>query len=70
MKKTKNTIEITATIDLNEISTQLVGNLTPKELAEFVLNMGDNMSECLEFYIQLKNGLKDIDLDGEDMLKI
>jgi hypothetical protein len=59
MKKTKNTIEIASTVDLDEISTQLIKNLTTKELVRFVLNVGDNVNNSLDFFIRLKDGLKD-----------
>ena len=56
--KTPTKIDLTSSATLDEIKHQLIENLSPKQLAEFVLGFGDDMTDGLEYWIQLHKELK------------
>jgi len=60
MKKLPIKIDLTSSVTLDEIKRQLIINLSPKQLAEFVLEFGDDMTDGLEYWIQLHKKLKKI----------
>ena len=58
--KTPTKIDITSSVTLDEIKEQLIENLSPKQLADFVLSFGDDMTDGTEYWVQLHKGVKEI----------
>jgi RNA binding exosome subunit len=61
----KNNIDITSSVSLDEISEQLVNNLSTKELVNFVLQIGDRMSDSDEYYFHLEKLTRKINKANE-----
>ena len=53
----KTKIDITTAVTLDEITYQLQSNLSTKELIEFVMQIGDKLTESEEYYTGLKKKL-------------
>ena len=50
-------IEISSTIDTDEIKYALQTNLTTKQLVNFVIELGDKLTEGDEYYLLLQKEL-------------
>jgi hypothetical protein len=59
----KQKVTVTSSITLDEIADQLRNNLTVKQLADFVVSIGDKHSDCLGYWARLHKRTKRI-LDG------
>lgn len=49
----KNKIEITATVSLDDVADVLRDRLSPEELAKWVVALGDDHSDCLDYWTSL-----------------
>lgn len=58
MKKTPIQIDVTSSITLDEIKYQLIQNLSSEQLAKFVLGFGDDMTDGLDYWVELHKELK------------
>jgi len=59
----KQKLSITSEATLDEIAEQLRNNLTVKQLADFVVRIGDKHEDCLDYWACLYKRTKRI-LDG------
>ena len=59
----KQKLSITSEATLDEIAEQLRNNLTVKQLADFVIKIGDDHTDCLDYWACLYKKTKRI-LDG------
>lgn len=56
-------IDVTAQVQLDEIKDQLIEELSLKDLIEFVISLGDDMSLADEYWLGLRKKLNKMDLE-------
>jgi len=61
--KPPKTVTVTSTVDLDEISYVLQTNLKTKQLIEFVLSMGEDLTDCENYYKGLHEELSKYNLE-------
>lgn len=57
----KTKIDLTSTVALDEISEQLIENLSVPELVKFVLSLGDDLDESEQYYHLLHTKTSDFE---------